>query len=120
EIEAIPCKIDSTVSEEQLDLWLADADLVIVATDDRLAQRRVMQSALALDVPALAPALYVPHGGEVIFQGGWELPCFGCWDYFRENEEQLRGARALAFIAWPVVYATIDLSLGILDPFSGH
>jgi hypothetical protein len=118
--DAVSRKIDASVPDSQIDKWLVGAHLVIAATDDRTAQRRVMQSALALDIPALAPALYVPNGGEVIFQGNWELPCFGCWDYFRSNEEQLRGARALAFIAWPVIHTTIDLSLGLLDPLSGH
>jgi hypothetical protein len=118
--DAVSRKIDASVPDSQIDKWLVGAHLVIAATDDRTAQRRVMQSALALDIPALAPALYVPHGGEVIFQMNWELPCFGCWDYFRTNEEQLRGARALTFVAWPVIHATIDLSLGHLDPLSGH
>lgn len=118
--QAIPRQIDATVPDAQIDHWLADADLIIAATDDRTAQRRVMQSALALDIPAIAPALHVPHGGEIIIQSSWRWPCFGCWDYFRTNEEQLRGARALGFTAWPLIHATIDLSLGFLDPRSGH
>jgi ThiF family len=119
-VDAVPLEIRAKVTDNELDALLADADLIIAATDSRTAQRRVMQSALALDIPALAPALYVPHGGELIVQGNWDLPCFGCWDYFRENDEQLRGARMLGFTAFPVIHATLDCSLGLLDPSSGH
>jgi hypothetical protein len=115
--EAISRKIDQSVSDDLLDEWL-DVDLIVAATDDRRAQRRVGERALVPSTPAIFPALYVEDGGEVVVQLDRRLPCFGCWDYFRTNEEQLRGVTGLNIAGWPVIHTSIRLCLGILDPDS--
>lgn len=114
--EAVPRKVDNTVSNRLLDSWLHDADLIIAATDDRRAQRRTGQRALALGIPSLFPGLYVEGGGEVIVQFDNQLPCFSCWDEFRDDNTQLRGAAASNFLALPVIYTTVRLTIGIIDP----
>jgi hypothetical protein len=117
--EAIPRKIDESVSDSLLDEWLHDADLVVAATDDRQAQRRIGQRALGLGIPAIFPALYPKKGGgEIVVQIDDAWPCFGCWDYFRTNTEQLRGVNALDLSGEPVVHVAVRLCLGILDPGS--
>lgn len=118
--EAVPRYIDDSLADRQLDELLADADLIIAATDDREAQRRLGRRALALSVPAIFPALYGDEGGEIIVQLDPRLPCFFCWDGFRANEEQLRGVAALNADTMPVIYTAVALSLGILDPRSEH
>ncbi len=119
--EPIPRKIDESVSPDLLIGWLIDADLVVAATDDRSAQRRIGQYALAAEIPAIFPAVYPRRGGgEVVVQPGYELPCFGCWDYFRRDAEQLRGVNALDLDAQHVVVMAEQICLGLLDPGSGR
>lgn len=119
--EAVPRKIDKSVSNNLLDKWLADADLIVAATDDREAQRRIGSQALALGLPVIFPALYpMEGGGEVVVQLDPVWPCFGCWDYFRRNTEQLRGENALAIDGEPVIHTSVKLCIGILDPDSEH
>lgn len=115
-VEAIARKIDMSVSDDEFDSWLAGADLIVAATDDRNAQRRIGRRALLNEVAAIFPAVYPNQGGgEVILQLGPEWPCFGCWDYFRNNTEQLRGVRALDLDAQPVIFHAEQLGLGYLD-----
>lgn len=114
--DAVPRKIDNTVSDNLLDQWLQDVNLIIAATDDRRAQRRIGQRALSLGIPSLFPGLYVNGGGEIIVQMDNQLPCFSCWDEFRDDSTQLRGAAASNFLALPVIYTTVRLTIGILDP----
>jgi hypothetical protein len=116
--EAVPRYVNNTLPDASLDRLLQDANLIVAATDDRNAQRRVGRRALALDTPAIFPALYSNSGGEVVVQLDSRLPCFFCWDGFRDNEEQLRGVTALNMDAQPVIHRAIQLSLGILDPHS--
>src|ERR1700691_2396924 len=118
-VEAIPHKVDDLLADEELDRWLVNADLVVAATDDRSAQRRIGRRALEKEVAAIFPAVY-PHqgGGEVILQLDYEWPCFGCWDYFRPNSEALRGVRALDLGAQPVIFQAEQFCLGYLDPGS--
>jgi molybdopterin/thiamine biosynthesis adenylyltransferase len=119
--EAIPRKVDELVPDDLLDAWLRDADLIVAATDDREAQRRIGVRALALGIPAIFPALYPRDGGgEIILQLDHEWPCFGCWDYFRTNTEQLRGVNALELAGEPVIHTSVRLCVSILDPDSEH
>ncbi|HEV3321388.1 MAG TPA: ThiF family adenylyltransferase [Solirubrobacteraceae bacterium] len=121
-VDAISRRVDDkSISDGLLATWLDDADLVVAATDDRNAQRRIAQQALVSGIPAILPAIYPRRGGgEVIVQLGYEWPCFGCWDYFRDDAEQLRGVRALDLDAQPVIYMAEALCLGLLDPDSGR
>lgn len=120
QIGAIPRKISHSVSDELLDQWLGEADLIVAATDDRGAQRQIGQRALALSIPAIFPALYGQDGGEVVIQLDPRFPCFHCWDAFRRNTAQLRGVTALNMTALPVIYTALRLSLGVLDTQSEH
>ncbi len=117
---AVPRYINNDLPDNQLDALLAGAGLIVAATDDREAQRRVGRRALALSIPAIFPALYGSEGGEVIVQLDSRFPCFFCWDGFRTNAEQLRGVNALNVDTLPVIYTAIKLGLGILDPRSEH
>jgi hypothetical protein len=112
--------VNETVSDAELDDLLRDADLIVAATDDREAQRRVGRRALAVGVPAIFPALYRDGGGEVIVQLDPQFPCFFCWDGFRDNEQQLREVRALNAIAQPIIRWATLISLAVLDPSSEH
>lgn len=110
--------IADDLPEAHLDTLLDDADLIVAATDDRGAQRRLGRRALALDIPAIFPALYGDAGGEVFVQLAPGLPCFLCWDGFRPSEEQLRAVSALNADALAVIQLAVYLSLGLLDPRS--
>lgn len=92
--EAVPRKIDASMTDAEIDRLLQDADLIVAATDDREAQRRIARRALALDVLAIFPALYADSGGEVIVQSSPQLPCFFCWDGYRGRVRQARGVAA--------------------------
>jgi hypothetical protein len=118
--EPVARELEQEVPGELLERWLADADLIVAATDDRQAQRRIGLHALALGIPAIFPGQYVHGGGEVIVQSDNRLPCMGCWDYFRTDEDQLRGVLGLPFAELPVIYTSLRLCLGILDPESEH
>jgi hypothetical protein len=114
--EPIERKIDQSVSWDELDTWFADAHLVVAATDDRQAQRRIGRQTLTREVAAVFPAVYPQRGGgEVVLQLDPEWPCFGCWDYFRADTEQLRGVRALDLDAQPVIFQAEQVCLGALD-----
>lgn len=119
QVETIARKLDILVSDDELGRWFADADLVVAATDDREAQRRIGRWSLLNEIMAVFPAIYPRRGGgEVILQLGDEWPCFGCWDYFRPDVEALRGAHALDLEAQPVIFHAEQLCLGALDPGS--
>ncbi|MGH2911848.1 MAG: ThiF family adenylyltransferase [Solirubrobacteraceae bacterium] len=113
--EALPRYIDSSLSDGGLDKLLVDADLIIAATDDRDAQRRIARRALALDIPAVVPALYGDNGGEVFVQRSSRNSCFFCWDGFRPTDERLRGVTALNADTLAVLQLAVHLSFGVLD-----
>lgn len=115
---ALPRKIDNSLSDTELDRLLNDADLIVAATDDRNAQRRIARRSLALDIPVVLPALYGDNGGEVFIQRSSRYPCFFCWDGWRQVDERLRGVSALNNDTLGVLQLAVDLSLGVLDPRS--
>ena len=80
EVEYLPQHINGSVSDDHLDQLLADADLVIAATDNRTAQHRIAARALANDIPAIFPALYGDGGGEVFVSLCPSAPCLLCWE----------------------------------------
>ncbi len=114
-LEAVSRKVDKSMSDDELDRWLADADLIVAATDEREAQRRIGRRALALDIPAIFPGLYEGHGGEVLVQRSPRHPCFFCWDGQRPADQTVRGAAAGNADILDVISLTTKLSLGILD-----
>ena len=120
-IEAVPFRVEPAISDRVLDGWLSDADLIVAATDDPDAQKRVGGRALALDIPVLFPALYPeddPDSGEVIVQLDRQYPCYGCWTGFREGAEHLRGVTATIFRGFPVIFTSLMLCVAVLDPAS--
>ena len=112
--------IDDAMSDRELDLLLAPADLIVIATDDRRTQRRVAARARALDIPAVIPGLYAQGGGEVFVQLDSANPCFRCWDDFRPADAEVRGATALAADAFAVIQEAIYLCVGVLDTRSAE
>jgi hypothetical protein len=114
--ESMPKQIDPSVPDELVDQWLKGADLIVAATDDHRAQRRIGHHALDLGIITVFPALYLEGGGEIIVQFDDQLPCFSCWDVFREDDAPLRDAQALNVIALPVLYISLRICLGLLDP----
>jgi ThiF family protein len=119
-VEALPLYVDGSISDEDLDHLLANADLVVAATDDRTAQRRIGTRTLALDVPSIFPALYRDGGGEVVVQLSPAFPCFFCWDGFRTGAERLRAVTALNLDTLDVVQLAGYLCMGLLEPGSSY
>lgn len=107
--------VGDTLTDDELDKLLSGADLIIAATDDREAQRRVGRRALALDIPAIFPGLYENDGGEVFVQSSPHNPCFTCWDAFRRDSAALRGVTALNADTQALVQLAVELCLGVLD-----
>jgi molybdopterin/thiamine biosynthesis adenylyltransferase len=120
DVGAVNRHIDASFSDRELDGLLAPADLIVVATDSRLVQRRVSERALALDIPAVVPGLYADGGGEVFVQLGPGQPCFLCWDDFRQPQDEVRGARAMSADCLAVIQEAVYLSLGLLDTTSAE
>jgi molybdopterin/thiamine biosynthesis adenylyltransferase len=120
DVGAVNRHVDASFSDRELDGLLALADLIVVATDSRLVQRRVSERALALDIPAVVPGLYAEGGGEVFVQLGPGHPCFLCWDDFRRPEDEVRGARAMSADCLAVIQEAVYLSLGLLDTSSAE
>jgi hypothetical protein len=118
--ESIPHSVDHEMSNALLDPWLAETDLVVVATDKPRVQKQVGERALMLGIPALFPALYEGGGGEVIVQFTREVPCFGCFSAFRDATEPLQGMVATNFSALPVIFTSLMLSMVLLDPKSEY
>lgn len=118
--EALPRYINNSLTDGELDGLLADADLVVAATDDRDAQRRLGRRALALDTPAIFPALYGDSGGEVFVQLDPGHPCFLCWDAFRTENERLRSVAALNADTLALIQLAVHLSVGLLDDGSDY
>lgn len=118
--EAAPFYIDNRINDVAVDDLLREADLVIAATGDDEVQRRIARRALALDIPALFPALYVMEGGEVFIQRSPQLPCFLCWDASRPASEPLHAVTALKVDAFGITQLSVYLSLGILDGESSY
>jgi molybdopterin/thiamine biosynthesis adenylyltransferase len=120
DVGAIPRYVDDSLSDLELDSLLAAASLIIITTDDRGVQRRVARRALALDIPAVIPGLYVNGGGEVFIQLGPGQACFLCWDDFRDADAEVRGVTAINADALAVNQQAVFLALAILDPSSRH
>jgi len=118
DVESVPLWVDDHMSNKQLDALIEDADLVVAATDDRSAQRRIAERALANDVPAIFPALYEAGGGEVFVSLGPRTPCLLCWEAWRTENENLRAVSALNVEGAPIVSLAVQTALGILDPSS--
>jgi hypothetical protein len=119
-VQALSRYVDDSMSDDELDVLLDPADLIIAGTGERDVQRRLGARALALDIPAIFPALYPDGGGEVFIQTSPQSPCFLCHDGFRTRGEPVRGAEALGVEAMPVIQTAIELSLGLLDPGSRY
>lgn len=122
--EAERTYIDASISDDAVDEFFLDGnhvvDLVIAATDNREAQRRIGQRTLALDVLAVFPALDRRGGGEVFVQWGSEYPCFMCWDGFRPETAAPRAVSALNVDALTVIQDTVELAIGLLDEASEY
>jgi molybdopterin/thiamine biosynthesis adenylyltransferase len=115
EVHSVPREIDKSMTDDELDALLKDADLIVAATDNRGVQRRIGRRALSLDIPAIFPGLYESNGGEVFVQPGPELPCFLCRDGFRPANETLRGVAATNPDILAIIQLASQLGLAILD-----
>jgi ThiF family len=120
DVGAAPHNLDESFSDEQIDELLAPADLIVIATDERRAQRRIARRALAMDIPAVIPGLYADRGGEVFVQLNPGEACFMCWDGFRDDDLRVRGVSSVNADAFAVIQQSIYLSIAILEPGSRH
>lgn len=120
DVGAVPHHLDDTFTDEQIDRLLKPAQLVIVATDKRAAQRRIAARALAMDIPAVVPGLYADRGGEVFVQLNPGQACFRCWDDFRDPDAEVRGVSSINADALSVIQHATYLSIAVLDPRSRH
>jgi ThiF family len=118
--QALPYFVENSMSDAELDVILDPAHLIIAGTGEREIQRRIGRRALALDIPAIFPMLYLDGGGEVFIQTSPQSPCFFCMDGFRRGGDPVRGAEALGVEAMPVIQTAIELSLGLLDEDSRY
>jgi molybdopterin/thiamine biosynthesis adenylyltransferase len=112
--------LDDSFSDTEVDRCLAVADLVVVATDRRDAQRRIAGRALAMDIPAVVPGLYADRGGEVFVQLSPAQACFMCWDGFRDPASEVRSVSSVNADAFSVIQQSVYLCLAVLDPRSRH
>ncbi len=119
-VEAHPWQIERSIPDDVLDGLLHDADVIVVATDDREIQRLVGRRALALDIPAVFPGLYERNGGEIFIQRSPRWPCFMCRDGFRPVDEELRGVAANNADILKIIALANQLTLGILDTQSDY
>lgn len=118
-VGAVPRHVDGSMSDNELDELIVDADIVVAATDNERAQLRLAERVLAHDMPALFPALYETGGGEVFVSLGPAYPCLSCWlAGFRTGAAPLRAVSALRVETTTVVGLTVQLALGVLDPSS--
>lgn len=113
-----PRFVNDAFTDAELDTLIDSADVVVAATDDRIAQRRIGRRALALDVPALFPALDRNGGGEVFAQLRPGRACFLCWDAFRDPGATVRAVSALNADVLSLIPLATHLTLGLLDPRS--
>jgi molybdopterin/thiamine biosynthesis adenylyltransferase len=120
DVGAVPHHLDERFSDEQLDRLITPADLVVIATDRRSAQRRIAARALAMDIPAVIPGLYADRGGEVFVQLNPGQACFRCWDDFRDPDAELRSVASINADALAVIQQTAYLAIALLDPRSRH
>jgi molybdopterin/thiamine biosynthesis adenylyltransferase len=120
DVAGAPFHLDGSFQDEQIDRMMALADLVVVATDQRRAQRRIASRALAMDIPAIVPGLYADQGGEVFVQLNPGEACFMCWDGFRDIGSEVRSVSSINADAFAVVQQAIFLCLAILQPSLRH
>jgi molybdopterin/thiamine biosynthesis adenylyltransferase len=120
DVGAVPHHLDEHVTDEEIDRLIAPAQLVILATDRRSAQRRLAARALAMDIPAVIPGLYADRGGEVFVQLNPGQACFRCWDDFRDPEAEVRSVSAINADAFSVIQQAVFLAIALVDPRSRH
>lgn len=120
QVDALARFVDDTMSDRELDELLESADLIVAGTGETAVQRRLGSRALALDIPAIFPALFRDGGGEVFLQTSPNSPCFFCHDGWRRQGEPVRGAEALEVEATRVIQTAIELCLGVLDSDSRY
>lgn len=114
-VSAVPHKIDNSLSDREVDELIMTGDVVVVATDNREAQRRVARQALRLRRRAVLPGLYEGGGGEVFVQLYDDRACFMCWDGFRDADAELREMAGLGVDGLFVIQLSVELCLGLLD-----
>lgn len=95
---------------------LIPASLVIVATDDLVAQHRIADIARRMDLPAIIPGLSEDgRRGEVFLSLSRDLPCLQCFDGYRPVDQPVRGAALAGPDAYPTVQLAFSLALAVLD-----
>ncbi len=120
DVGGAPHHLDESFEDEEIDRLLAPADLVVIATDQRTAQRRIARRALAMDIPAVVPGLYADRGGEVFVQLNPGEACFMCWDGFRDPGSEVRSVSSLNADAFAVIQQSLYLCVALLEPNSRH
>jgi molybdopterin/thiamine biosynthesis adenylyltransferase len=120
DVGAVAHHLDQSFEDQEIDLLFAPADLIVIATDQREAQRRMARRALSMDIPAIVPGLYADRGGEVFVQLNPGQACFMCWDGFRDEGSEVRAVASVNADAFAVIQQALYLCLAFLEPHSRH
>jgi len=116
-VTTIPYFVTPEVSDERLREDVLDpANLVVVATDDLEAQRRVALLARELGVPAIVPGVAEDgQRGEVFVSLTDEEPCLHCFDGYRPAGDPVRGAALVGPDVYPTIQLAYSLCIAVLD-----
>ena len=119
EAMGVPRALDESMTDLEIDGVLRDVDVLVVATDNLVAQRRLSRRARAMGIIAVVPGLYPDDGGgEVFVELGFEVGCTECWYDFRPRDARLRNAAVTPAQDHAVIQYATYLILAVLDPGS--
>jgi molybdopterin/thiamine biosynthesis adenylyltransferase len=120
-VRAVPEYVSPEMSDNTLLAGIADADLVVAATDDRDVQRRLGRLLVEADIPGVFPGVDPERGrGEVFIYLSELTPCYLCHDLHRAPDAAVRNVAALNVDMLPIVTAAASLCIGILDRESSY
>jgi len=111
----IPRNLDDSMSDLEIDTVLQGVQVLVVATDDLVAQRRLSRRARAMGIVAVVPGLFPEGGGEIFVELGYTVGCLECWYDFRPRDAHLRDAAITPAQDKAVLAYATYLTLAVLD-----
>jgi hypothetical protein len=114
----IPRNLDETMTDLEIDRALQSVQVLIIATDDLVAQRRLARRARAMGIVAIVPGLFPEGGGEIFVELGYATGCTECWYAFRPTHARLRDAAITPAQDKAVLAYASYLTLAVIDPDS--